>query len=923
MTIRITKSLRHALAAGCAVLALAPSMANAQVAGRKTFEIPSEDLGRALTQAARQAGTEIVFSADLTRGRRSPGVRGTMTVEQALTALLSGTGLTFQKRDQSGALIVRRADTPRPRLAPALLDEPNAAPMNGTALDEIIVTGVNREQRRFSTSFSVTSLSSADIDRLAPVNTQSLLNSVPGIYGEATGGEVNNVIRIRGIPNETSFNSMQEDGMPVLADTAAFLRQDGVNRIDLMTESVDVVVGGPSPIFASNAAAIINQITRVGGDTPEAAARITLGDTGLRRIDGYWSGPVGPGTYLAAGGFLRTHETGYKDSGFPSDEGGQFRVNLRHKMDRGEVRLSAKYLDDNNVFFLAIPLADPRAPSESLNSLINFFEGTTNTPALKSAILKYPTATGETITEKRDLSNGRGIKALTLGFDVERDISQTWNISNKIRFSDIRMDFDALYPNASPVASDAFAAAFLPAARTAFGANVAGFRYAIAGTNGLEAFDPTSTRGLVFQGQYRAIANDLSQLQNDTRLSGQLNIFGRHDLAIGLNYARYTTRYSQHYQDYLFEMRGRPRTLDLIAINSSGGTLGYVTDSGVLRYNTADVTGELTTNKYALYMNDQWQPNELLRIDFGLRYEYYDGSGKYVPSNSGFNLGDASTLADNAVQRPRLQPIATGYNDDFVSWTVGGSYDLSKNFGLYGRASQSYRAPEEGELVRGVLTPTTGAEQYEIGMKFLHPNLSAYVTAFYTRFEPFSASFQSFNPTNGRLQQLTFIGKATSPGVEVDVSVSPLAWLKLSSAFTYSKPKLGKLVNEFGAQATSVEGNLPVRQPELYGNLRADTVFKFGEQELLLGLRYDYVGRRFVDLQNTTQLPAYGTLAAQGTLNFGDWQLQLVGENLTEEKGLTEGNTRLDGLSGQGVPTAIFARTLYGRNFRMIATYRW
>jgi hypothetical protein len=70
-------------------------------------------------------------------------------------------------------------------------------------------------------------------------------------------------------------------------------------------------------------------------------------------------------------------------------------------------------------------------------------------------------------------------------------------------------------------------------------------------------------------------------------------------------------------------------------------------------------------------------------------------------------------------------------------------------------------------------------------------------------------------------------------------------------------------------------------------------------------------------------LPSYQTLGFGVSWKRGLWGVQLVGDNLTEEKGLTEGNTRTDALAGQGSSEAIYGRPLFGRNFRLMLNRNW
>jgi hypothetical protein len=96
-----------------------------------------------------------------------------------------------------------------------------------------------------------------------------------------------------------------------------------------------------------------------------------------------------------------------------------------------------------------------------------------------------------------------------------------------------------------------------------------------------------------------------------------------------------------------------------------------------------------------------------------------------------------------------------------------------------------------------------------------------------------------------------------------------------------------------------------------------------GDGELEIAGRFEWVGRRYVDLFNLTALPAYRTVGASASLTHGQWRVQVVGDNLTNARGLTEGNPRTDQLGGQGASDAIYGRPLFGRNFRLIVSRSW
>ncbi len=68
----------------------------AQAERNASFNIPAQPLAQALTSFGQQAGIQIGVSAPAVAGKTSVAVSGTMTVEQALRQLLSGTGVGYR-----------------------------------------------------------------------------------------------------------------------------------------------------------------------------------------------------------------------------------------------------------------------------------------------------------------------------------------------------------------------------------------------------------------------------------------------------------------------------------------------------------------------------------------------------------------------------------------------------------------------------------------------------------------------------------------------------------------------------------------------------------------------------------------------------------------------------------------------------------
>ncbi|MDE1993438.1 MAG: STN domain-containing protein, partial [Rhizobiaceae bacterium] len=98
------KISRMKLLMGSSLLALliggisSPGQAFAQqTSGRMhEFHISSQPLDRALNQLAEQAGVQLAYKTANIGTRGAPALNGSMTTEQALSRLLSGTGLQYK-----------------------------------------------------------------------------------------------------------------------------------------------------------------------------------------------------------------------------------------------------------------------------------------------------------------------------------------------------------------------------------------------------------------------------------------------------------------------------------------------------------------------------------------------------------------------------------------------------------------------------------------------------------------------------------------------------------------------------------------------------------------------------------------------------------------------------------------------------------
>ena len=800
-------------------------------------------------------------------------------------------------------------------------------------LDEVIVTGTSRERRKFDAPYSVSTLSQHEIELYAPLSTVDLFAKLPGFGAEPSGGEAGNNVTVRGLPTSNfRFVAVVEDGLPIFQEQQEpFLNADELARIDLMTERVEAVRGGTSSIFESNApGATVNLITRLGTERPQGSLRVTTGDFGLYRLDGEWSGPLPGGLLLAVGGYYRVDD-GPRPTGFTADQGGQLRINLTKRFDAGELTVYAKRLDDRTIFYLPIPLADPRNPSATLANLLDPRTGTLTSSDTQYVTLRTLNGTVAGGSVQENMGDGIHPRVNTFGASFDWHTPEGVSVSNKLRFSEGPVRFNALFSLFPPQDAAGFLADQLSPAQAAFGSAVTSLAYYLANPApgaGRVLFDPTTTDGLVVKGGWWSVDNHINTLADDLRVSSSFSPagWGRQALSAGVYFSHYTLSQTRLFNTMLLQMRNRPQALDVVALDNAGNAVGSVTENGFLTYGDSTSPGGYVAGRlWALYGTAEWNLSERLRIDVGLRHQRTWQHG-YAMLYTTQDVGNPQYLADAAVGGPSGARDYRWEHFAATAWTVGTSYEFSKDAGAFARYTFSFRTPNLSDIYTGatqVSPVVTKIREAELGLKLRGHGIALFATAFWNRFDPYTDSV-SVESENGQLTSVPFIGQTRAYGLELQGDWQPMRLFDLSGNLTLQKPTFQNLAALGGGSVAGVNGNQVERIPEIVGSVTPRLNFTVQEHPTELYLTVYYQGRRFVDASNSTQLPGYTTLDAGLISNItGRLRIQLVGTNLTNTIGLTEGNPRVDTIVGQGTPEAIYARPIFGRLFRASVTYDW
>lgn len=280
----IARGRRVLVCVGAALATGAPSLAQAQAALR-VFDIPDQPRQEALLALSAQAGISLGFAQNLRCSGRA-GVRGRMSVDQALSRLLSGSACAAVRVDQRTVMIVARpaaaqASTPRP--APA------TAAARPVEIGEVIVTATKRETRLGEAPYSLSVIPHETLLQQGVVDTTGLTTLAAGVTVTNLGPGRNKIL-LRGL-SDGPLTGHTQSTVGIYFDELRLtynapdpdLRWTDVSR-------VEVLRGPQGSLYGSGS---IGGVVQVVANAPDPTARTgSIGITGESTAHGEASGVV-------------------------------------------------------------------------------------------------------------------------------------------------------------------------------------------------------------------------------------------------------------------------------------------------------------------------------------------------------------------------------------------------------------------------------------------------------------------------------------------------------------------------------------------------------------------------------------------------------------------------------------------------------
>lgn len=778
-----------------------------------------------------------------------------------------------------------------------------ATPEVNKEIQQVVVTGTASAKgtRKIDTSFSITTATEEQLKTASPSSTADVMKLVPGVYAESTGGQSGANIEVRGFPSgsDSPFVSVQMNGNPVYpVPVLSFFEGSSAFRLDDTIERVEVLRGGPSTIYSvGQPGATMNFILKKGSDTPEGTLRVTTGTGKLKRVDGWFGGALGDGWYASVGGFVRQTQ-GVRDPQFKADDGKQLTGTLTKKLDGGEVTAYVRTTKDKNAFYTGVPLI-----SSNNGRTISEFPGFDPlTGTLMSNEMRHFTidaAPGKTL--QRDLAEGRGMDATLFGAEYEQKIAG-WDISNKANHFSGDLNTISMFTGNNPLT----AAAYLAAANATHNPGAA----ATSGTMSYVKGGTVDPNQQVVQAGLWSVEKKLSSFTDEFRISREL--FKDNTLTVGAYYANYKSD-DVWYLGNSHLMTATPNA-SLINVSLTNGVI--VSKNGVDGNVFYAPVAAYKGNNKALFIANEWKLSDQLKVDAGARREKQSLQATISNLKSMDTDANPLTVYNNGTSMPSGTNTYLTRDDSVSSFTAGALFKLSKDMSVFARANTGHtfiyfddmrNAGSQVALNDRNGVPTPKVTQYEVGFKTAGELYSAYINAFYTNFS--GISFQQI--TTGAV--LNSISGSKGHGVEFELALRPIKNLQITLTGDYQSSKY--------KDNPAIAGNEVQRQPNLQFRLSPSYRIPMGDNVVKLYGTYSYIGDRWADQSNLSYLPKYKTLDAGVLVSLGDhWEVRLAGTNLSNELGLTEGNSRLTGAQSSG---PINARPIFGRAVEASLLYRF
>lgn len=743
-------------------------------------------------------------------------------------------------------------------------------------LNAVVITGVMNPKSKLESSVSVSTLNTQAIDQTVFRTTAEIFRSIPGVRSEASGGDGNTNITVRGVPissGGSKYLQLQEDGLPVLLfGDIAFATSDIFLRADNSIARVEAIRGGSASTLSSNSpAGIINFISKTGAVAGGSIGTTVGIDNKNFRTDFNFGTPIGDDLSVHVGGFFRQGE-GVRTAGYTANLGGQVKANITKRFSNGYARVYYKYLNDRTPAYMPMPLkveGTNESPKWSGADGYDPTHGAMQSPYLMQNIGLGPDGQ----LRRANVADGMHPLSHSIGTEFSFDLGNNWKIEDRARMSMNSGRFVAPFP-----AEIAKGSALASSVASLLGdtTGTAHLAYAFAKT-GATAFDNNSMAMRIHM--FDTELNNMNNMVNDFKVMKKV---GRLDLTAGFFKAYQNINMSWLWNSYLMDINGNG-SMPLNVVDSAGNVL---TQNGLYAYGVP-AWGNCCQRNYntqyginAPYIGAEVQITDKLNAGASFRWDMGTVNGTYAgAAQTTFDVNNDGTISPNeqsvsGINNAAAMPV--NYKYSYASYSMGLNYKLNDGMAVFGRYSRGGSAKADRILFSPSVYEDGSAKatldfvnQAELGWKYNAKNYGLFVTGFYAATNEqggFEATTQQIIENDYR-----------ALGLEVEGAAN-FGDFNLRGSATYTNATIT-------GGDTSVVGNRPRRQSPFIFNLAPSYTFK-GHS---VGLNFIGTGSSYTGNDNKLKMPGYVVSNLYATFQITKGlTATLAGNNLLNAIGITE-----------------------------------
>ncbi len=259
----------------------------------ESFDIPGGTLSVALDEYTAQTGVDLAVSAQALQGVKTKGVAGTMSADDALAHILSGTGFTTHHVGNAVAII--RDPLRQSEAAPSDLQElqfAQATPLARGAVETVTVTSSKLGGADVqSIPISITALSQEQLTATQTTGGPDLVKQVPNLTFSKTNFTGYN-IQIRGIGTQ-AISVTTDPAVAVAFNDTPFIRNHFFEQEFYDVGQLEVLRGPQGTLYGRNATAgVVNMVSARPTDQFEAMISADVGNYKERRLEGMVNIPI-------------------------------------------------------------------------------------------------------------------------------------------------------------------------------------------------------------------------------------------------------------------------------------------------------------------------------------------------------------------------------------------------------------------------------------------------------------------------------------------------------------------------------------------------------------------------------------------------------------------------------------------------------